>query len=178
MANLEKDELIVKLDESNKKNEFFRNQISSQDEKMKSLEQELAESKSKLEKLSSTKLAFDNRFVSVSIPIKPKDENVYISPFKKNHKESVDFARLDKGKNSDVDTEVSKPVSKPIARVQKKFVFVPTCHLCGVVHHISQIVLCWGKNQNLRLDLFLGILMFLNLFLFFTFVVLVWSHLS
>ena len=142
LANLEKEELIVKLDESNKKNEFFRNQISSQDEKMKSLEQELAESKSKLEKLSSTKLAFDNRFVSVSIPIKPKDENVYISPFKKNHKESVDFARLDKGKNSDVDTEVSKPVSKPIARVQKKFVFVPTCHLCGVVHHISQIVLC------------------------------------
>ena len=89
LANLEKDELIVKLDESNKKNEFFRNQISSQDEKMKSLEQELVESKSKLEKLSSTKLAFDNRFVSVSVPIKPKDEKVYISPFKKNHKESV-----------------------------------------------------------------------------------------
>ena len=38
LANLEKDELIVRLDESNKKNEFFRNQISFQDEKMKSLE--------------------------------------------------------------------------------------------------------------------------------------------
>ena len=38
LANLEKEELVVKLDESNKKNEFLRNQIFSQDEKMKSLE--------------------------------------------------------------------------------------------------------------------------------------------
>ena len=36
LANIEKEELIVKLDESNKKNEFLRNQFSSQDEKMKS----------------------------------------------------------------------------------------------------------------------------------------------
>jgi len=42
LANLEKEELIVRLDESNKKNEFFINQLSSQDEKMKSLEQKLA----------------------------------------------------------------------------------------------------------------------------------------
>ena len=48
LTNLEKDELIVRLDESNKKNDFLRNQISSQDEKMKSLEQELVESKAKL----------------------------------------------------------------------------------------------------------------------------------
>ena len=41
LANFEKEELVVRLDESNKKNEFLRNQISSQDEKMKSLEQEL-----------------------------------------------------------------------------------------------------------------------------------------
>ena len=38
LANLEKKKLTVRLDESNKKNEFLRNQISSQDEKMKSLE--------------------------------------------------------------------------------------------------------------------------------------------
>ena len=44
-ANLEREELVVWLDESNKKNEFLRNQISSHDEKMKSLEQELVESK-------------------------------------------------------------------------------------------------------------------------------------
>ena len=48
LANLEKQELIVRLNESNKKNEFLRNQFSSQDEKMKSLEQELAESKVEL----------------------------------------------------------------------------------------------------------------------------------
>ena len=35
LANLEKEELVVRLDESNKKNELLRNQISSQDEKMK-----------------------------------------------------------------------------------------------------------------------------------------------
>ena len=50
LINLEKEELVVRLDESNKKNEFLRNQISSQDEKMKSLEQELVESKAKIEK--------------------------------------------------------------------------------------------------------------------------------
>ena len=52
LANLEKEELIVRLDESNKKNEFLRNQFSSQDEKMKSLEQKLVEFKAKLENLS------------------------------------------------------------------------------------------------------------------------------
>ena len=60
MAKLEKEELIVRLDESNKKNEFLRNQFSSQDEKMKSLEQKLAEAKAKLENLSNTKLVVDN----------------------------------------------------------------------------------------------------------------------
>ena len=38
LANLEKEELVVRLDESNKKNEFLINEISSQDKKMKSLE--------------------------------------------------------------------------------------------------------------------------------------------
>ena len=38
LANLEKKKLTIRLDESNKKNEFLRNQISSQDEKMKILE--------------------------------------------------------------------------------------------------------------------------------------------
>ena len=31
LANLEKEEVVLRLDESNKKNEFLRNQISSQD---------------------------------------------------------------------------------------------------------------------------------------------------
>lgn len=109
LANLEKKELIVRLDESNKKNEFLRNQISSQDEKMKSLEQELVESKAKIENLTCTKSVVDNRSVFVSL--KPKAEKVYIPPFKRNNKEKAYFARLDKGKSFDVDAKVSKPKS-------------------------------------------------------------------
>ena len=126
--------MVVRLDESNKKNEFLRNQISSQDEKMKSLEQELVESKAKIENLTCTKSAVDKRSVSVSL--KPKTEKVYIPPFKRNNKENTYFAKLDKGKSSDVDAEVSKPMSKPTVREHNKYVFVPTCHICGVVGHI------------------------------------------
>ena len=92
LANLEKGELVVKLDESNKMNEFLRNQISFQDEKMKSLEQELVESKAKIENLTSTKPVVDNRSVSVSL--KPKTEKVYIPPFKRNNKEKKLFFQV------------------------------------------------------------------------------------
>ena len=84
--------------------------------------------------LTSTKLAVDNRSVSVSL--KPKIEKVYIPHFKRNNKENVYFARLDKGKNSDVNIDVSKPKSKPTVREHNKSVFLPTCHICGVVGHI------------------------------------------
>ena len=73
LANLEKEELILRLDKSNKKNEFLRNQFSSQDEKMKSLEQELAYSKAKLENLTSTKPIIDDSYVTISL--KPKDNS-------------------------------------------------------------------------------------------------------
>ena len=84
--------------------------------------------------MTHTKSAVDNRSVSVSL--KPKTEKVYIPPFERNNKEKDYFARLDKGKISDVDTEVSKPKSKLAVKEYKKFFFVPTCHLCGVVGHI------------------------------------------
>ena len=80
---MKKKKLIVRLNESNKNNEFLRNQISSQDENMKSLEQELVESKTKIENLTSSKLAVDNR--SVSLSLKPKTEKVYIPPLKRNN---------------------------------------------------------------------------------------------
>ena len=70
---------------------------------MKSLEQELVESKADLKKLSCTKPVVDDR--SVSISIKPKDEKFYIPPFKRNLKEKAYFARLDKGKSSDIDAK-------------------------------------------------------------------------
>ena len=86
LANLEKEELIVRLDESNKKNEFLRNQFSSQDENVKSMEQKLAKSEAKLENLTNTKPAVDNRFVSIFVSLKPKANNVHIPSFKRNHK--------------------------------------------------------------------------------------------
>ena len=101
---------------------------------MKSLEQELVESRAKIENLTCTKSAIDNRSVSVSF--KPKTEKVYVPPFKRNNKEKAYFAKLDKGKSSDVDAEVSKLKSKPIVREHNKSVFVPTCYLCGVVGNI------------------------------------------
>ena len=125
LANFEKEEFVVKLDESNKKNEFLRNQIFSQDEKMKSLEQELVESKTKIENLTSTKPAVDN--ISIFVSLKPKTEKVYIPPFKRNNKEKTYFARLDKGKIYDVDAEISKPKFKPTVGKHNKSVFMPTC---------------------------------------------------
>ena len=88
---------------------------------MKNLEQELAKSKVELKKLSYIKLVVvDDK--SSSVPLKPKVEKVYIPPFKKNHKQKAYVARLDKSKSSKVDTEVSKPMSKPSIRVHKKSV--------------------------------------------------------
>ena len=52
--------------------------FSSQDEKMKSLEQKLAEVEAKIENLSYTKLAIENRSVFVFVLVKPKD-NLYPS---------------------------------------------------------------------------------------------------
>ena len=113
LANLEKEKLIMRLDESNKKNESLGKQFSSQDEKMKSLEQKLAKSKAKLENLSNSKLAIDNRSIFVYVFVFVKSNNkVYVPPFKRNHKETAYFARLDKGKNFDVDAEIYKPMSK------------------------------------------------------------------
>ena len=62
--------------------------------------------------MTSTNPTVDNKSVSVSL--KPKTEKAYIPPFKKNNKEKAYFARLDKGKSSDVDAKISKPKSKPI----------------------------------------------------------------
>ena len=84
--------------------------------------------------MTCTKFAIDNRSVSVSF--EPKTEKVYVPPFKRNNKDKAYFARLDKGKSSDVDAEVSKPKSKLTVTKHNKSFFVPTCHLCGVVGHI------------------------------------------
>ena len=55
-VKLEKDDLIAKLDEANNLNENFKNQISSQVDNIKSLEEQPVEFKLEVEKLTSAKL--------------------------------------------------------------------------------------------------------------------------
>ena len=127
-VKLERDELIAKLDEANNSNEKFKNQISSQVNKIKSLKEQLVESKTKVEKLTSAKLVVEPN---------SKEKDFYIPPFKRNNEELKDnIARIDKGKNSGVNVEVSKPMSKTTPRLNKNFEFVPTCHHCHIVGHI------------------------------------------
>ena len=147
------------------------------------MEQELVESKAKIENLTSTKLAVDNRSVAVdnrsvavdnktvSVAFKPKTEKVYIPHFKRNNKEKAYFARLDKGKTSDVGAEVSKPKSKPTVREHNKSVFVPTCHICCVVGHIRPNCSLLRQKPKSETRFVVRNTMFLNLFLFVTFVV-------
>ena len=51
--------MIAKLDEANNLNENFKNQISFQVDKIKSLEEQLVESKTEVEKLTSAKLVVE-----------------------------------------------------------------------------------------------------------------------
>ena len=59
-VKLERDDLIAKSDEANNLNENFKNHISSQVDKIKSLEKQLVEFKTELEKLTSAKLVEPN----------------------------------------------------------------------------------------------------------------------
>ena len=103
-VKLEKDDLNAKLNEANNLNEKFKNQISSQVDKIKSLEEQLVEFKTKVKKLTSAKLVVEPN---------SKEKDFYIPPFKRNKEElKSNFARIDKGKNSNIDIEVSKPMSK------------------------------------------------------------------
>ena len=57
--------------------------------------------------------------------------------FKRNNEElKANIARIDKGKQSDVNAEVFKPMSKTPPRLNKNFEFVPTCHHCHIVGNI------------------------------------------
>ena len=127
-VKIKKDDLIAKLDEANNLNENFKNQISSQVEKIKSLEEQLFEFKTEVEKLTSAKLV---------VELNSKEKDFYIPPFKRNNQElKANIARIDKGKQSNVNTEVSKPKSKTPPRLNEKSEFVPICHHCHIVGHI------------------------------------------
>ena len=95
--------------------------------------------------MTSTKPAVDNRSVSVSF--KPKTEKFYISHFKRNNKEKTYFARLDKGKRSNVDAEISKPKSKPTVREYNKFVLCLPVTFVVLLVILDQIVLVEAKTK-------------------------------
>ena len=64
------------MDEANNLNENFKNQISSQVDKIKSLEEQLVEFKSEVEKLTSVKLVVESN---------SKENDFYIPPFERNN---------------------------------------------------------------------------------------------
>ena len=65
--------MIAKLDGANKLNENLKNQLSSQVDKIKSLEEQLLESKTEIEKLTSVKLVVEPN---------SKEKDCYIPPLK------------------------------------------------------------------------------------------------
>ena len=94
-------------------------------DKINNLEEQLVEFKIEVEKLTSVKLVVEPN---------SKEKYFYISPFKRNNEElKANIARIKKGKNSDVNVEVSKPMSKTPPRKNKNFEFVPTCYHCHIV---------------------------------------------
>ena len=89
-VKLERDELIAKLDEANNLNGKFKNQSSSQVDKIKSLEEQLVESKTEVEKLTSEKLVVEPN---------SKEKDFYIPLFKRNNEKlNANITRIDKGK--------------------------------------------------------------------------------
>ena len=86
-----KDELIAKLDEANNLNHNLKNQFSSQVDKIKSLEEQIVESKTEVEKLTSSKLVVEPS---------SKEKYFYIPPFKRNNEElKANIARQTKVNN-------------------------------------------------------------------------------
>ena len=97
-------------------------------DKIKSLEEQLVESKTEVEKLTSVKLVVEPN---------SKENDFYIPPFKRNNEElKANIARIDKRKNSNVNAKVSKLMCKTPPRKNKNFEFVPTCHHCHIFGHI------------------------------------------
>ena len=58
-VKLEKDDLIENLDEANNLNQNLKNKFSSQVDKIESLEEQLVESKTEVDKLTSAKLVVE-----------------------------------------------------------------------------------------------------------------------
>ena len=97
-------------------------------DKIKSLEKQLVEFKTEVEKLTSVKHVVEPN---------SKEKDFYIPPFKRNNKElKANIGRIDKSKQSDVNAEVSKLMSKTPPRLNKNSEFFPTCHHYHIIGHI------------------------------------------
>ena len=114
-----------------------------------------------------------------------KKKIFYILPFKRNNEElKANIARIDKSKQSDVNAEISKLMSKTPPRLNKTL--SPLCLKQSDVNPevsplviivillviLGQIVQSWGLCQPLRLDLLLGNWVVLKQLMFVTIVVL------
>ena len=127
-----KEDFGVNLEETNKLVDEINIENQS---KVKGLEEDLVESKAKLERVSSLKPVIEPKYESTLI--KPTDFKVYVPPFKRNHNEEKDhFTRKDKGKRNVNEFHVKKPMSRSCPKHQGKSKFVPTCHHYGVIGHI------------------------------------------
>ena len=76
-------------------------------------------------------------------------EEVYIPPFKRNNKENTYFARLDKGKSSDIDALIFLNLSLNL--LLESIINLFLCLLVTFVVLLvilNQIVLCWGKKPK------------------------------
>ena len=102
-------------------------------DKIKSLKKQLVEFKTEVEKLTSAKLVVEPN---------SKEKDFYIPPFKMNDEElKANIARIDKGKNSDVNAEVSKPMSKTPPRKNKILNLSPLVIIVILLVILGQIVL-------------------------------------
>ena len=97
------------------------------------MEEQLVESKIDVEKLTSAKLVVEPNL---------KEKDFYIPPYKRNNEElKANFARIDKGKISNVKAEVSKPMSKTPPRLNKNYVFAPLVIVVILLVILGKIVL-------------------------------------
>jgi hypothetical protein len=148
---LEKENLLVTLDDSRALNCKLELDIAELNEKNKSLENALTESKDQLNKFSSDKL---NKMLSCQKNHGDKSGLGFVdncssmpstSCVKNVCEKKVMFvpASSDKGKKVLVDPYVSRSKSRIVHPHRKHHSqrFVPTCHHCGKVGHTHPIVL-------------------------------------
>ena len=97
------------------------------------MEKQLVESKTEVEKLTNAKLLVESN---------SKEKDFYIPPFKRNNEElKGNFARIDIGKNSNDNIEVSKPMSKTPARLKENLNLSPLVIIVILLVILGPIVL-------------------------------------